>query len=88
MKCRACGAEIAEKAIVCYRCGAPTAEAAARAPGATPRRSRPHRALLAAALAMLMIAVALGLWRPGDIRLMATAGLAAGVLAVAAMRRR
>jgi hypothetical protein len=25
VKCRACGAEIAEKAIVCYRCGAPTA---------------------------------------------------------------
>lgn len=25
MKCRSCSAEIAEKAIVCYRCGAPTA---------------------------------------------------------------
>jgi len=25
MTCRACGARIAEKAIVCYRCGAPTA---------------------------------------------------------------
>jgi uncharacterized membrane protein YvbJ len=26
MTCRACGAQIAEKAIVCYRCGAPTAD--------------------------------------------------------------
>jgi hypothetical protein len=25
MVCRNCGATIAEKAIVCYRCGAPTA---------------------------------------------------------------
>ena len=26
MKCRACQAEIAAKAIVCYRCGTPTAD--------------------------------------------------------------
>ena len=26
MKCRKCSAEIAEKAIVCYRCGTPTAD--------------------------------------------------------------
>ena len=26
MKCRQCAAEIAEKAIVCYRCGTPTAD--------------------------------------------------------------
>ena len=26
MKCRACQAEIADKAIVCYRCGTPTAD--------------------------------------------------------------
>ena len=26
MICRSCGAEIADKAIVCYRCGAPTAQ--------------------------------------------------------------
>ena len=30
MTCRACGAEIADKAIVCYRCGTPTAEAPVR----------------------------------------------------------
>jgi uncharacterized membrane protein YvbJ len=27
MKCRNCGAEIAEKALICYRCGTPTTEA-------------------------------------------------------------
>ena len=26
MTCRSCGAVIADKAIVCYKCGAPTAE--------------------------------------------------------------
>ena len=38
MKCRSCDAEIAEKAIVCYRCGTPTAgEARVPAPVARPR---------------------------------------------------
>lgn len=27
MQCRNCGTEIAEKALICYRCGAPTTEA-------------------------------------------------------------
>jgi hypothetical protein len=30
--CRACGAEIAEKALICYRCGAPTATPALKPP--------------------------------------------------------
>jgi hypothetical protein len=43
MVCRSCGTDIADKAIVCYRCGAPTASPAGlegkggrRAPGPTP----------------------------------------------------
>ena len=27
MQCRNCGAEIADKALICYRCGTPTTEA-------------------------------------------------------------
>lgn len=27
MQCRNCGTEIAEKALICYRCGTPTTEA-------------------------------------------------------------
>ena len=27
MKCRSCGTEIADKALICYRCGTPTTEA-------------------------------------------------------------
>ena len=55
MKCRACGLEIAEKAIVCYRCGTPTAE-----PPMTvaPRRRRPAWI----AVPLVLIIVALGVW--------------------------
>jgi hypothetical protein len=42
MTCGSCGATIADKAIVCYRCGAPTAAPAARqTPAAGRRRVRP-----------------------------------------------
>jgi hypothetical protein len=39
MTCKNCGTEIAERAIVCYRCGQPTNEARL-APAAIPSRSR------------------------------------------------
>jgi hypothetical protein len=39
MTCKNCGTEIADKAIVCYRCGQPTTEARL-APAALPSRSR------------------------------------------------
>ena len=34
MTCRKCGTEIAAKAIICYKCGTATTEAAARGSGA------------------------------------------------------
>ena len=64
MTCGTCGATIADKAIVCYRCGAPTAAPVTRAVRpATPRRSR------AGALVLLVIGVLLlvvGLMLPMD----------------------
>ncbi len=54
MVCNACGATIAEKAIVCYRCGAPTAAPAARSASPAGRRVRP------ATIASGVLAVALG----------------------------
>jgi uncharacterized membrane protein YvbJ len=38
MQCKQCGTDIADKAIVCYRCGAATAEPVARQPSAGGRR--------------------------------------------------
>ena len=49
MTCRSCGAVIAEKAIVCYKCGAPTAVAP------PPVRPAPSRV---PALWVMMLAVA------------------------------
>jgi hypothetical protein len=39
MQCRNCGTEIADKALICYRCGTPTTEAKFK-PYVPPRRSR------------------------------------------------
>jgi hypothetical protein len=53
MVCRQCGTQIADKAIVCFRCGAPTAEPSARPPaGRRPLARGP------AALALLVLIVA------------------------------
>ena len=38
MQCRNCGTEIAEKAIVCFRCGAATTDPVRRAAKIAPRR--------------------------------------------------
>ena len=46
MICRQCGTEIADKALICYRCGTATSEPRVRPPSAGRRRS-PWPALLA-----------------------------------------
>ncbi len=40
MKCRSCAAEIAANALICYKCGAATAEPRITPPASRPRRSR------------------------------------------------
>ncbi len=40
MICRNCGTEIADKALVCFRCGAATFEAKVKPGQPTPRRSQ------------------------------------------------
>ncbi|MCC7009163.1 MAG: hypothetical protein IT184_10125 [Acidobacteria bacterium] len=39
MTCGTCGATIADKAIICYRCGAPTSTPVAKHPQAARRRT-------------------------------------------------
>lgn len=57
MKCRACGTEIADKAIVCFRCGTPTDVPAAR------ERRRPRsRTPVSAWVLVLIVVIALGVW--------------------------
>jgi zinc-ribbon domain len=50
MICRNCGTEIADKALICYRCGTATTERRV-----TPPSERPRRGPLPIVLAMLLI---------------------------------
>jgi len=55
MQCRNCGAEIAEKALICYRCGTATTEAKYQ-PAQLPRRSL---STTSRALVMTIVIIAL-----------------------------
>lgn len=58
MTCTKCGATIAEKAIVCYRCGTPTAIPAAQRPDGTPPvRTRLRMGPVAVALMVIGVLV-------------------------------
>jgi hypothetical protein len=54
MICTNCGTEIADKALICYRCGEATTEPRVKPPAARQRR----RSSLASALALIVLAVA------------------------------
>jgi hypothetical protein len=53
MQCRSCGTEIADKAIVCYRCGAATTDPVRKAVPVKPRRG-PLPSFVAAAVLLLV----------------------------------
>lgn len=55
MQCRNCGTEIADKAIVCYRCGHATTDPVRKAVPPKPRRSLLPSLVVAAVLALLAI---------------------------------
>jgi hypothetical protein len=82
MQCRNCGTEIADKAIVCYRCGTATTDPVRKAVPVKPRHSPLLSFVVAAAL--LLSALYLGYATPqtGDV---ATWRTIAGVLAAAAV---
>ncbi len=68
MKCRYCGSEIADKALICYRCGNATTEPRIKPPdegpllGGRPRRSRlPYVAIVILLVLALLAAWLLGL---------------------------
>ena len=75
MLCRSCGTEIADKAIVCYRCGAGTTDPV-RKPAAV--RQRRGRLLPLVALA-LMVLLGLYLGQAGQTVVPPGYGLAAGL---------
>lgn len=54
MKCGKCGAEIAEKALICYRCGTATTERRFEPPSVSPRSSSAN--LIVSVLAIILLA--------------------------------
>ena len=63
MRCRQCGTEIADKALICYRCGAATAEAKFKPPPLSSRRSSLRRILVVALVLLILLALLLLLSR-------------------------
>lgn len=57
MTCRNCGTEIADKALICYRCGTATTEARRR-PAPLPRQSAGLAGRLTPALALVALVLA------------------------------
>jgi hypothetical protein len=53
MQCRSCGTEIADKALVCYRCGTATTEPTVKPPSGAPARS--SASLVASIIALVLI---------------------------------
>lgn len=61
MKCRECGTEIADKALICFRCGAAVQEAVHK-PYVATRKKRPLVVYVIFAL-LVLIAIVLALFR-------------------------
>jgi uncharacterized membrane protein YvbJ len=61
MQCRKCGAEIAEKALICYRCGTATTEAKYQPAPLSRQRSSSRMIALVIAIAVAIL-FALYLW--------------------------
>jgi uncharacterized membrane protein YvbJ len=59
MTCAHCGAEIAEKALICYRCGHATTEPRIKPPAETSLFERPRRSRLPLAAVVILIVLAL-----------------------------
>jgi hypothetical protein len=55
MICRQCGTEIADKALICYRCGTATSEPIHRPYAGPARRSRSTAAIVVAVVAALVL---------------------------------
>jgi uncharacterized membrane protein YvbJ len=55
MICRHCGTEIADKALICYRCGNATTEPRIKPPSEGPLFERPRRSRLPVVVIIVLI---------------------------------
>ncbi len=63
MQCRNCGTEIADKALICFRCGTATAEPTFKPPAGARRRSSVASVVASALALALLVLFALYLGR-------------------------
>jgi len=59
MLCKYCGIEIADKALICYRCGNATTEPRIKPPDDGPLFNRPRRSRLPMVAIVILIVLAL-----------------------------
>jgi uncharacterized membrane protein YvbJ len=62
MTCKHCGTEIADKALICYRCGQPTAEPRIKPPTQGSIFVKRRRSKLPWLLALLLLVALILLW--------------------------
>ena len=61
MICKHCETEIADKALVCYRCGSATSEPRVKPPADGPLFDRPRRSPVPVVLIVILVLVVLAL---------------------------
>ncbi|HKC58122.1 MAG TPA: hypothetical protein VKC35_18450 [Vicinamibacterales bacterium] len=62
MICKHCGTEIADKALICYRCGNATTEPRIKPPSEGPLFARPRRSRLPVVIIVLIVLALLVAW--------------------------
>ena len=62
MICKYCGTEIADKAIICYRCGNATTEPRIKPPAEGPLFERPRRSRMPIVIIVLIVLAILLAW--------------------------
>jgi hypothetical protein len=86
MNCRQCGTDIADKALICYKCGAATTDAVHRPPSSQPR-SRVGLIVTFAALVLLaIVAVVLARSSPSGAPAALTYIVAGAAIVIVALR--
>jgi hypothetical protein len=60
MTCRQCGTEIAEKALICYRCGTATSEPRVTPPSGRAKRTVSRGPLTLAVIVLVLAALLMG----------------------------
>jgi len=62
MICKYCGTEIADKALICYRCGNATTEPRVKPPAEGPLFDRPRRSRIPVVIVVLIVLALLAAW--------------------------